>query len=161
MPLYFCPEKLSSLTNRKTSLMCSTVACLQQRCWLAVLVTPRLASAVKGFPSHADGSPWCQNTAWLMWLLKNGTGWGSVCLFACGIVEGGKAMLRLGICLANVVKPFQVHREVTNVKSGHLLVQCSEGQRCVRASLQSESGRTLLGFSQCCSTALVKWCLLQ
>lgn len=44
-------------------------------------------------------------------------------LFARSIVEGGKTMLRLGICLANVVKPFQVHREVTNVKSGHLLVQ--------------------------------------
>lgn len=148
MPLYFCPEKLSSLTNRKTSLTCSTVACLQQRCWLAVLVTPRLASAVKGFPSHADGSPWCQNTAWLMWLLKNGTGWGSVCLFACGIVEGGKAMLRLGICLANVVKPFQVHREVTNVKSGHLLVQCSGwAQRgsavCVQAFSLSLEGHFL------------------
>lgn len=46
-------------------------------------------------------------------------------LFARSIVKGGKAMLRSGICLANVVKTFLVHREVTNIKSGHLLIQCS------------------------------------
>lgn len=127
VPLYFCPEKLSlnSLANQQTSFMCSTTACLQHWCWLAVFVTPKLASAVKGFPSHADGSPWCQNTAWLMWLLKSGTGQGSMFLFPCRIVKGGKATLRLGICLADVMKLFQVHKEVANVRSGHLLILCS------------------------------------